>query len=67
MMQPESFEDATKSQHVCRLKKALYGLKQAPKAWFDCLKTALLDWGFANSIFDNSLFHCRVNNKLLLV
>ena len=29
--------------------------------------TALLDWGFVNLVSDTSLFHCRVNDKLLLV
>ena len=67
MVQPEGFEDPTKPHHVCRLKKALYGLKQAPRAWFDCLRVALLERGFVNSVFDNSLFHCKVNNKLLLL
>ena len=67
MRQPEGFADASKPHHVCRLKKALYGLKQAPRAWFECLKTALLDWGFTNSVSDNSLFYCRLDNKLLIV
>ena len=67
MLQPEGFEDQTRPQHVCKLKKALYGLKQTPKAWFDCLNIVFLDWGFVNSVSDNSMFHYRVNNKLLLV
>ena len=67
MVQPEGFEDSYKLTHVYKLKKALYGLKQAPRAWFDRLKTALLDWGFTNSVSDTSLFYYKVNNKLLLV
>ena len=52
MMQPKGFEDSTRPHHVCKLKKALYGLKQAPRAWFDRLKTTLLDWGFINLVSD---------------
>ena len=67
MMQYEGFKDLVRPQHVCMLKKALYGLKQALRAWFDRLKTTLLDQGFANSVSDTSLFYYRVNDKLLLV
>ena len=67
MVQLEGFQDLKRPHHVCKLKKALFGLKQAPRAWFDRLKTALLDWGFTNSMSDSSLFFCRVNDKLLLV
>ena len=66
MLQPEGFEDSSKPHHVCRLNKALYDLKQAPQSWFDRLKIALLDWGFTNSVSDTSLFHYKINNKLLL-
>ena len=67
MVQPEGFIDPARPHHVCRLKKALYDLKQAPRAWFDHLKTALLDWGFTNSVSDTLLFHWRIKNNLLLI
>ena len=67
MAQLEGFIDLARPHYVCKFKKALYSLKQALITWFDRLKTALLDWGFVNSVSDTSLFHSRVNDKLLLV
>ncbi|CAE6075150.1 unnamed protein product [Arabidopsis arenosa] len=54
--QPPGFIDKDRPQFVCRLKKALYGLKQAPRAWYQELKTYLLQAGFKNSLADTSLF-----------
>ena len=53
--------------YVCKQRKALYGLKQAPKAWFDKLRTSLLNWGFMNSISDTSLFYSHKDGKMLLL
>lgn len=55
MSQPSGFEVADKSL-VCKLNKALYGLKQAPRAWFERLRTTLLQFGFGDSKCDPSLF-----------
>jgi len=55
MSQPPGFECEEKSM-VCRLHKALYGLKQAPRAWFECLRSILLQLGFVSSHCGPSLF-----------
>ncbi|PKI60123.1 hypothetical protein CRG98_019467 [Punica granatum] len=41
MSQPPGFIDASRLNHVCRLRRSLYGLKQAPRAWFQRLNTYL--------------------------
>ena len=43
MSQPEGFLHPQLPTHVCKLKKALYGLKQAPRAWYDKLKSSMLE------------------------
>lgn len=65
--QHEGFVDSKFPHHVCKLKKSLYGLKQTPRTWYDKLKTYLLQYGFRFSASDNSFFHMRNNDKLLLV
>jgi hypothetical protein len=67
MVQPEGFIDATKPNHVCKLSKSLYGLRQAPRAWFDKLKTTLLNWKFKNSRADTSLFFYKTGKLIMLV
>ncbi|GJS86426.1 ribonuclease H-like domain-containing protein [Tanacetum coccineum] len=41
---------------VCKLKKLLYGIKQAPIQWNDKLVSALVDHGFVQSKYNDSLF-----------
>ena len=67
MTLPKGFEDSTRPTHVCKFHKVLYGLKQAPRVQFERLKSTLLEWGFINSVSDNSLFVSRRENKLLLL
>ena len=45
----------------------MYGLKQAPRAWFDKLRTTLLNWGFKNSISDTSGFYTHKDGRMLLI
>ncbi|KAL1204160.1 Retrovirus-related Pol polyprotein from transposon RE2 [Cardamine amara subsp. amara] len=55
MKMPPGFQSADPNK-VCRLRKSLYGLKQAPRCWFAKLSTALVDYGFEQSLGDYSLF-----------
>ena len=48
--QPPGFENEKFSTHVFKLKKALYDLKQAPRAWYDGLKSFLLNSDFELTI-----------------
>ncbi|KAL9411808.1 hypothetical protein AB3S75_045417 [Citrus x aurantiifolia] len=56
MSQPPGFVDKDSPSYVCKLNKAIYGLKQAPRAWYNELRTFLLQFGFQNSHADTSLF-----------
>lgn len=55
MKLPPGFQTADRNK-VCRLHKSLYGLKQAPRCWFAKLSSALLEYGFEQSLGDYSLF-----------
>ncbi|KAH9727669.1 retrovirus-related pol polyprotein from transposon RE1 [Citrus sinensis] len=67
MRQPEGFVDQQRPDFVCKLHKALYGLKQAPRAWFDKLKSSLIQWGFKNSKSDTSLFLRRTKSSIIII
>ena len=44
--QPQGFQNEAYPKFVFKLKKALYGLKQASRAWYDRLKTFLVEKSF---------------------
>ena len=67
MQQPQGFVSEKFPNHVCRLNKVVYGLKQAPRAWFDRLKSSLIQWGLRHSKADSSLFFSNKGGKHLLV
>ena len=56
MQQPPGFVDPYAPNYVCRLHKSLYGLKQAPCAWYNKLRTFLVQYGFYGAKSDTSLF-----------
>jgi len=65
--QPPGFIDFEKLNHVYKLKKALYGLKQAPKAWYDRLKTFLVDHKYTMGLVDNTLFTKKKDSHIIIV
>ena len=67
MCQPEGFVDNQKHNYVCKLHKSLYRLKQASRARYDKLKNYLLQWDFANTSSNSSLFIRRSSNSLILI
>jgi hypothetical protein len=65
--QPPGFIDFENPNHVYKLKKALYGLKQAPKAWYDRLKTFLVDHKYTMGLVDNTLFTKKKDSHIIIV
>ena len=65
--QPPGFADFEKPSYVFKLKKALYGLKQAPKAWYDRLKTFLVDHKYTMGLVDNTLFTKKKGSHIIIV
>ena len=59
--QPPLFVHEKYPDHVYKLKKALYGLKQAPHAWYERLRSYLIDSGFQIGKVDQtvSIKHSR--------
>jgi hypothetical protein len=52
---------------VYKLSKALYVFKQAPQAWYDRLKTFLLEHGYVMGSVDKTLFILNYDTDFLLV
>lgn len=45
MIQPQGFFDPDMFDYMCRLVKYLHGLKKTVRAWYEKLKSALIDKG----------------------
>ena len=65
--QPPLFTHEKYPDHVFKLKKALYGLKKAPRAWYDRLKTYLIDSGFEIGKVDQTLFIKQAKKDILVI
>jgi hypothetical protein len=65
--QPPGFKSPKYPDRVYKLSKALYGLKQAPRAWYDRLKTFLLEHEYVMRIVDKTLFTLNHGTDFLLV
>lgn len=50
-----------------QVKETIYGLKQAPRAWYETLKSSLLDLGFKRCTYDHSLFFKNSSAGLVMV
>ena len=55
MSQPEGFIDASKPNHVCKLKKSIYGLKQSARCWNSTLDEYLKSVGYCKSNADECI------------
>ncbi|KAG8048413.1 hypothetical protein GUJ93_ZPchr0009g90 [Zizania palustris] len=65
--QPPRFENPKYPHKVLKLHKALYGLKQAHRAWYDRLKSFLLERGYLMGSVDKTLFTRKHGKDFLLV
>jgi hypothetical protein len=65
--QPPGFESPKYPDRVYKLSNALYRLKQASQAWYDRLKTFLLEHGFVMRSVDKTLFTLNHDTDFLLV
>jgi hypothetical protein len=65
--QPPGFESPKYPDRVYKFSKVLYGLKQAPRAWYDRLKTFLLEHGYVMGSVNKTLFTLNHATNFLLV
>src|SRR5256886_9376141 len=65
--QTPDFKHETLNNHVYKLKRALYGLKQAPRAWYNRLKTFLIQSGFVIGKVDTTLFIKTIDKDILII
>jgi hypothetical protein len=65
--QPLDFKNPKYHDRVYKLSKALYGLKQVLRAWYDRLKTFLLEHEYVIGSVDKTLFTLKHGNDFLVV
>ena len=59
---PPLFEEEKFPNHVYKLKKALYSMKQTPRAWYDRIRSYLLQSNFEIGRVDNTLLSKMISN-----
>jgi hypothetical protein len=64
--QSSGFKREEYSNHVYKLYKTLYVLKQAPRAWYECLKTFLIENSFRIGKVDSTLSNRKMGKDLFV-
>jgi hypothetical protein len=67
MEQPEGFVEPGMEDYVCLLLKALYRLKQASRAWYQRMRTVLLEFGFVRSWADHCIYILHRDGKTCIL
>jgi hypothetical protein len=65
--QPPGFKNPKYPNKVYKFSKALYELKQATRAWYDRLKTFLIEHAYMTRSIDKTVFTLNHGNDFLLV
>ena len=60
--QPPEFEVKGKEHKVYKLKKELYGVNQSPRAWYSCIDSYFLNYGF-NKYSSEPNIYIKMNNQ----
>ena len=65
--QPLGYEIEGQEHKVCKLRKDFYGLKQAPRAWYNKIRSYLIENGFEKCDGEPTLYIKENDGKILIV